>query len=43
MEEAKARALAYMFNTLCGLFKAEAELSIEARLAELERIVKEEK
>jgi len=37
LDEAKARALAYMFNTLCGLFKAEAELRIEGRLDEIER------
>jgi hypothetical protein len=39
IEEPKARALAYMFNTLCGLFKAEQEADLERRLDEIEAAI----
>ncbi len=36
LEEAKARTLAYMFNSLCALYKAEIEADITKRLDAIE-------
>jgi len=36
IDETKARACAYMFNTLCGLFKAEIDAEVEKRLDAIE-------
>ena len=37
LDESKTRTLAYLFNTLSSLFKAEIEADFERRLEELEK------